>query len=379
MRVVDLEFTPIFIPYKNPYYWAQGVTEGAQLILVKLMTDKGIIGYGESISTPTSTAVISFLNQAKKLIIGKDVYENERIFSDVYQYLFQAHGTCSAPRFAGQILCGIEIAFWDAKGKELNKPVYQLLGGKQHDSLQYFGFAQGENAEEIASDAKKLEKAGYKVIYIKVGKKNEEEDVDIIRKTRNAIGSNRRLRIDPNEHWPILKMRRIIESVKDCNIEFIEQPCNAESLTALSHAQQKSSIPIAADQAVFTIHDAFNICKINAADMLTLGIHETGGISNFKKISQLAEAAGINICIHGLHETGITTCASNQAGALVTNLDDGNQYMNHLLTSDIISAPNLKLDGGSLNVIKGPGLGFELDEDAVKKAENNYLEKINNL
>ena len=65
MKVVDLEFTPIFIPCKKPYHWAQGITEGAQLILIKLITDKGIEGYGESIATPSSNAIISFLNQAK--------------------------------------------------------------------------------------------------------------------------------------------------------------------------------------------------------------------------------------------------------------------------------------------------------------------------
>tara|TARA_S200000501_G_scaffold47754_1_gene38503 strand:- start:594 stop:1730 length:1137 start_codon:yes stop_codon:yes gene_type:complete len=376
MKVVDIEFTPIFIPYKNPYHWAQGITEGAELILVKLRTDKGIEGYGESIATPSSKAILSFLDQAKKLIIGKDIYENDKIFKDVYQYLFQAHGTCSAPRFASQVLCGIEIAFWDAKGKEFGKPVYQLLGGKQHEALQYFGFAQGESANEIAKDAKELAQSGYKVIYIKVGKKNEEEDIEIIKKTRLAIGKNRRLRIDPNEHWPILKMRRLIESVKDYNIEFIEQPCDAESLIALSHAQQKSLIPIAADQSVFTIHDAFNICKINAADMLTLGIHETGGISNFKKIAQLAEAAGINICIHGLYESGITSYASHQLGISIPNIDDGNQIMLRFLEWDIIRKGIEFPDKMEWPVNNKVGLGFDIDEDAVKEASKLHRKKI---
>ena len=375
MKVVDLEFTPIFIPYKNPYHWAQGITEGAELILVKLRTDKGIEGYGESIATPSSKAILSFLDQAKKLIIGKDIYENDKIFKDVYQYLFQAHGTCSAPRFASQVLCGIEIAFWDAKGKEFGKPVYQLLGGKQHEALQYFGFAQGESANEIAKDAKELAQSGYKVIYIKVGKKNEEEDIEIIKKTRLAIGKNRRLRIDPNEHWPILKMRRLIESVKDYNIEFIEQPCDAESLIALSHAQQKSLIPIAADQSVFTIHDAFNICKINAADMLTLGIHETGGISNFKKIAQLAEAAGINICIHGLYESGITSYASHQLGISIPNIDDGNQIMLRFLEWDIIRKGIEFPDKMEWPVNNKVGLGFDIDKDAVKEANKLHRKK----
>ena len=375
MKVLDLEFTPIFIPYKNPYHWAQGITEGAELILVKLRTDKGIEGYGESIATPSSKAILGFLDQAKKLIIGRDIYENDRIFKDVYQYLFQAHGTCSAPRFASQVLCGIEIAFWDAKGKEFGKPVYQLLGGKQHESLKYFGFAQGESATEIAKDAKELAQSGYKVIYIKVGKKNEEEDIEIIKKTRLAIGKNRRLRIDPNEHWPILKMRRLIERVKDYNIEFIEQPCDAESLIALSHAQQKSLIPIAADQSVFSIHDAFNICKINAADMLTLGIHETGGISNFKKIAQLAEAAGINICIHGLYESGITSYASHQLGISIPNIDDGNQIMLRFLEWDIIKKGIEFPDKMEWPVNNKVGLGFDIDEDAVKEASKLHRKK----
>ena len=375
MKVVDLEFTPIFIPYKEPYHWAQGITEGAQLILVKLTTDKEIEGYGESIATHSSNAIISFLNQAKKLIVGKDIYENDKIFRDVYQYLFQVHGTCSAPRFAAQVLCGIEIAFWDAKGKELNKPVFQLLGGKHHDYLQYFGFAQGENADEISGDAKELVQAGYEVIYIKVGKKNEEEDIEIIRKTRQAIGENSRLRIDPNEHWPILKMRRLIERVKNYNIEFIEQPCNAESIIALSHAQQKSSVPIAADQSVFTIHDAFNICKINAADMLTLGIHETGGISNFKKIAQLAEAAGINICIHGLYESGITAYASHQLGISIPNIDDGNQIMLRFLQWDIIKKGSEFSDKMRWPANTKIGLGFDLDQDAVKESHRLHKSK----
>ena len=107
---MDLQFTPLFIPYKKPYYWAQGITKGAELILVTLITDKGIEGYGETISTPSCNAILALLNQVKNLIIGKDIYENEKIFKDVYQYLFQAKGTCSAPRFANQLIAGIEIS-----------------------------------------------------------------------------------------------------------------------------------------------------------------------------------------------------------------------------------------------------------------------------
>ena len=156
------------------------------------------------------------------------------------------------------------------------------------------------------------------------------------------------------------------------DIEFIEQPTDCESLSALSQVKATSPIAIAADQRAFTPYDVFDICREKAADLIVLGLHETGGISRFCEAAAIAKAAGINICIHGLYESGITTCAANQAGATVANLDDGNQYMNHLLEWDIVKSPDLQLRSGRLPVLTAPGLGFVLNEDAVSEAGEIY-------
>ena len=110
--------------------------------------------------------------------------------------------------------------------------------------------------------------------------------------------------------------------------------------------------------------------------MIVLGVHETGGISRFCKAAAIAEAAGINICLHGLYETGITTCAMNQVATTIANLDDGNQYMNHFLTEDIVEKPHLTLKAGRLPVSKGPGLGFELNFDAVARATEAHKKSV---
>merc|ERR1711957_157703 len=110
----------------------------------------------------------------------------------------------------------------------------------------------------------------------------------------------------------------------------------------------------------------------HAADVIVLGLHETGGITRFLKAAAIAEAGGVNICLHGLHETGITTCAAIQAAAVIPNLDDGNQYMNHLIKSDIIQGGPLALTNGRLRVPAGPGLGFEIDKMAVEAAAEEY-------
>jgi muconate cycloisomerase len=160
------------------------------------------------------------------------------------------------------------------------------------------------------------------------------------------------------------------------NIEFVEQPTDCESLSALAQVRAKSPIAIAADQRVFTPYDVYDVCRAQAADLIVIGLHETGGITRFIKSARIAEAAGINICIHGLYETGITTCATYQAAAVLPNLDDGNQYMNHFLAWDVIESPDIGLRNGKMAMLWGPGLGFELNLDAVARAHELYNKRV---
>ena len=145
----------------------------------------------------------------------------------------------------------------------------------------------------------------------------------------------------------------------------------------LSALPAREGDAVAADQLVFTPQDAYDVCREKAADLIVLGLHETGGIARFRKIAHIAEAAGIDICLHGLYETGITTAAANQVGATLPNLDDGNQFMNHFLKWDIVKTPDLTLKNGRLPVLGGPGLGIELDPDAVAGAAEAHLKQEN--
>ena len=367
MRISEVVTTPLWIPYKQPYHWAQGVTLGAGVILVEVRTDEGVTGYGESIATPSAEAICAYLSLAADICIGRSPFENARLMTEAYHRLFELNGTCSAPRFAGQVLAGLEMALWDVMGKAVGRPVHQLLGGAVRDVVQYFGFPQGATAEELATQAAGFADAGCNVIYVKVGR-GDDLDTEIVAKVRDAIGPERRLRLDPNEHWQPARAARMIGKLARFDIDLIEQPTHAESIDALARVRAVSPVAIAADQSVFTPHDAFDACRQHAADLLVIGLHETGGLLRFNKVAHIAAAAGIEVCIHGLYETGITTAASNQVAAATPNLDDGNQYMNHLLAWDIVKSPDLTLRGGALPVLDGPGLGFELDEDAVARA-----------
>jgi len=367
LHITEVCTTPLLVRNKEPYHWAHGTTYGAEVILVEVLTGDGVKGYGESIASPDSAGVEAFIRTAARHLVGQSVFDSRQVMRRCYHALFQAHGTCSAPRFGGQILAGLEMAMWDAAGKIAGCAVHELLGGKVRQTIEYFGFIQGESPQSLAADAARLVSEGHRVIYGKIGR-GDDLDIEIVRQVRQAVGDNVRLRFDPNEAWDPLTAARMIAKLAQYDLEMIEQPCAHPSLEALRQIRENSPVPIAADQSVFNAADVYRAVTAGAADLIVLGLHETGGIVPFLEAAAVAAAAGVNLCLHGLHETGITTCAANQVAAVIPNLDDGNQYMNHLLVSDIVISPDLALTDGRLPVLSGPGLGFEVDSDAVARA-----------
>ena len=133
MKITEINTTPLLIPYQKPFHWAQGVIDAAEVVLVEVKTDARVIGYGESIGSPSAVAIQALLQQAGSLCIGQDVFHYASLMRRVYQRLFAAHGTCSAPRFSAQVLAGLEMALWDAMGKAVARPVHELLGGPVRD------------------------------------------------------------------------------------------------------------------------------------------------------------------------------------------------------------------------------------------------------
>lgn len=374
MKITSITTTPLFIPYKTPFYWARGEVAGAEVLLVEVETDTGIKGYGECIAAPEGLAIKALVDAAAKTMIGQDPYQGRVLIREAYTRLFRAQAVCSAPRFGGQIMAGLEMALWDVLGKAADRPVHALLGGAEHKDIGYFGFAMGNTAESVAREAAELVEQGFDVIYIKAGF-GFERDRATVQAVREAIGPAPRLRIDANESWSPLQTKQIISRLAPYDLEFIEQPTQAESISALAQVRSSSPVGIAADQSVFTPEEAFDIIREQAADLIVIGPHECGGLARMTDIARIAHLSGINICVHGVYESGITTCAAHMAAAACPNLDDGNQHMLKFLEWDIVKTPELTPKAGRMPLLEGPGLGFTLDFDNVTCAAELFTER----
>lgn len=340
------------------------------MILVEIETDAGITGIGESLAAPDGDAVARLIQSLARHYVGASPFAIARLSAMSRQSHFAAIGTGSTPRFANQVQVGLELALWDLVGKAVDQPVHALLGGAVRDFIQYFGFLQGDTTEELVADTKRHLAAESPVIYLKVGR-GERKDLENVAAVR-AAAPRQRLRLDANEAWDRLTAIRMLRELSPYAPEIVEQPTASEGIEALAALRHAVDIPLAADQCVYTPADVQEVCRQRAADLIVLGLHEAGGVIPFRKSAAIAEASGINICIHGVFETGITTCASNQVGATITNLDDANQVMFQLLEEDIIESPKLGLLDGRMSIVDGPGFGFTLNADAVARAAENY-------
>lgn len=366
MKIASITTTPLALAFKEPYHWAGRVDHAAGVVLVEVETDDGLVGVGESVAAFPAEGTVAALQGVAPLFIGEPVFDIERLVTRA-RHLGSFNHT---PWYANFVLAGLEMALWDILGKAAGWPVYRLLGGAVREEVDYFGFVQGDTADELAEDARDLADAGYGIIYMKVGR-GEAADLRNTAAVREAIG-RRRLRLDPNCAWSVPEAIHMIGRLAQFEPEWIEQPTPLMSIAALRQVKETVGVPIAVDQAVFTPADVYEICRQRAADVIVLSPHEAGGLLAFGKAAAIAEAAGVPVCLHGQGVSGITDVAQHHLGVRTANLTEGNQIMHQLLVEDLVSAPDLTLTQGKLGRLDGPGLGIELDRDAVQRAAELY-------
>ena len=360
MRITAVTATPIAIPLERPFHWRSGVQERANLVLFTVETDAGVTGYGESICEDTA-GVVAYGNLMAKAFVGRSPGDVEAILGELWRdgrWRFYPH-------WSHQIASGIEVACWDALGKALGVPASTFLGGRVREEVDFMAFPQGDTAEELAEDAAVLARESHRVVYLKVGRA-ERDDEEIVAAVREAVGPEPLLRVDANEAWDVPGAVDAIRRLEAYELDWVEQPIAAGNVSGLAWIRGSVETKIAADQAVFTSHELRVVLEQEAADAIVIGSHETGGIWRMRQLAHLAETYGIPVNRHACVESAVSTFAALQVMACVPNLTLGNQVMHHLLADQLVTTP-LDLTGGRVAVPSGPGLGFELDLDAVER------------
>lgn len=369
MKINDIILTPVTVPFTEPEVWSGGSRPGITSIIVEVSTSERIVGIGESLPAPSPEVTLACLKGIRALLVGEDPFQIERLVHKLYSigglYPFATMANC--------VIGGVEMALWDIVGKALGKPVHTFFGGPVRNEVSFMFFVQRKGLEEMAADARRAVKSGFRTIYTKVGL-DYESDVAVVKALREAIGAGPRLRVDANEAWSPGTAVRILREMAPYDLEYIEQPVPMSDIEHLKVLRSRTSVPIAANQASWTNRDLYKVLAAGAVDIVMTDPHQAGGLLAFKKAAGIAEAAGVPIVFHSFGPLAITTYAAMQVIASSSNFMLDNQTYNHMLSDDVVTVPPV-FEQGRLCLPDAPGIGVELDRDKVRKYSRLYEEQ----
>jgi len=364
MKISRIEVIPYGIPVSN---FADAYTgfKRSNAVLVKIFTNDGIIGYGESCAWEpefygeTLESVSSSLEKyiAPKLI-GLDPININRILSLIDSLL--AKSSC--------VKEGVDLALFDLVGKILKVPVHTLLNGSFRDKIPIASEIGIDTPEVMSQSALDILKMGIKVIKIK-GSNDISQDVRRIKAVREAISDRVDLRLDPNAHWHTYETIKAMREVEDCNLQLLEQPVPAWDLKGMAHIRNSIGIPLMADESIWTPQDVIKIAELGAADIINIKIAKSGGLLVAKKIEAVAESAGLS-CIVGTElEPGFSSVAKIHLAASMRNLPLACEFteLPQVFVNGSILKQEIKIENGCLKVPQEPGLGFDLNEETLKE------------
>jgi L-alanine-DL-glutamate epimerase-like enolase superfamily enzyme len=365
MKITAVRATCVALPYRRPEIWADGMRPGVNNVIVEIETDAGIVGWGEATcgsgnsADPTREVIVAFA----PYLIGEDPRAINRHIDRFY--------TLARWRlwrvFTNTALAAIESALWDIKGKALGEPVSELIGGRLRDRIPVFGYLMHDTPEAMATEAARLAKSGFKVLYFKVGL-SEEEDDRTVRAVREGAGPKARLRIDVNETWDVATaVRRIEDLHARYRLDFVEQPLPGSDMFGMAELRRRVRVPIAVNQSSWTLEDVLACVRHGAGDVVVAGLHWLGGILAMVKAGAICQAATIAFCRHSSGEMGIAAAAGFHAMATMPLIDDGSQtYFSHW-PHDIVEGDAMAIVDGCQPVPSAPGLGIAVDRRRVEE------------
>ncbi len=368
MKITRIETIPVRVPIRAEFQirGALGYHTESPFLLLKVHTDEGITGLGEVSCTPvwsgedSTTARHIIQNFLEPAIVGQDPRDIERLTTVMRRAVANHPFTKS----------GIEIALWDILGKATGLPVYRLLGGPVRDRVTIKMSVSGAappRAMEIASWA--LSK-GLTALKVKVGIEPQ-GDIERVKAVRSVVGPNFRMGVDANGGWaPRIAIQTIRTLIEECNIYFAEQPVPPLDVQWLADVRRNVTVPVMADESCYTLQDAMAIARAQAADILSVYVGKGGGIGPARKITAIAEAAGLTCTVGSNLELGVA-CAAMAHLATASPGIGAEEFpcdiLGTLAYEHDLLAETLTYRDGAVYAPDKPGLGVELDEAAVAR------------
>ncbi|MEK7783175.1 MAG: enolase C-terminal domain-like protein [Candidatus Binatota bacterium] len=379
MKITAIETIPIKLPTRRAHQWASLTTPIGVYVIIKLITDEGLVGLGEAPvlkdwggdhmkyygETPQTTVHIINGILAPALA-GKDPTQIEALHR-VMDQAIKGYPYAKA---------AIDMAVYDVVGKAFKVPAYQLLGGRYRERVAIAHSIGLMEIGKAVEEAIQVKDEGVKAIKLKGGQEPK-RDVELVEQIRKAVGPDIHIAVDANQGYSTPKVAvDTIKAMEEYGIRYMEQP--VEGIDAMAEVARRVDTPIMADESAWTPQDVMEIIRKKAAQIISLYTTKPGGLFKAKKVAAVAEAGALQCNVNGSVETGVGNAANLHLAAstavaslacvvpVSTPKGKGKKGIAGIYYQDDIVTEPFDYTDGEIIVPSKPGLGIELDEEKVE-------------
>ena len=345
-------------------------------LFLKVSTDEGISGWGEPIVEGRAESVRAAVEEMSEYLVGKDPFRIEDHFQVLHRGGFYRGGPILT-----SALSGIEQALWDIKGKTLHVPVYELLGGAAREKIRVYSWIGGDRPADVAGAARAQMEAGFTAVKMNATEELHYIDshtrldaaVERLAAVREVGGPELDIAIDFHGRVHKGLAKALARELGLYKPMFIEEPVLPENTEALREVAHHTTAPIALGERLYTRWGFKGVLTDGYVDVVQPDLSHAGGILETRKISAMAEAFDVAVAPHcplgpislaaSLQLDACTPNAFIQEQSLGIHYNEGSDLLDYLKDPAVFA-----YERGYVAVLKGPGLGIEIDEEKVREA-----------
>jgi muconate cycloisomerase len=365
MRIAAVEVIPYALPLERPYVTASGTLERREMVLLRLRTEDGVVGLGEAVPLSlrggaTLDRVERSLARLTKRLARLDVaaMASEQPLGPAVDALIHV---AAGRRLPAPAKAAVEMALFDLAGRISGRPLWGMLRGETWAPVRCNATLAADSPRELAAESAAWRDRGYGTFKLKLGLGDEGERA---RAVRESVGPDARLRVDANGAWSADQAIAVLGDIEPLGIELVEQP--VATLREMAKVAAATTIPIAADESVTSAKEANRAARSGACRLATVKLSKVGGIGPAATI-----AAEVPVYLSSALDGPVGIAAAAHAAQALYRDHEDPGLAHGLATQELfagtIASAECELREGLLRLPDGPGLGVEIDEEALER------------
>jgi len=352
------------VPFDKPFHGGTYTVTSRATIVARVFTDEALVGEAFAGDQRENGGDMCRLIEGdlKKLIVGEDLFSIDKLWNK----MFATSVNVSDKRLLLGAISLIDMALWDAVGKEAKQPLYKVLGGYR-DKIPIISiggyYQEGKTLEDFAKEVAHYKELGMAGVKFKVGRMNVEEDVERVKAARDAVGDDFAIATDANMAWTSRQTIKFARLVERFNIAWLEEPVHWYNFRRDMRAVRDAvDIPLSAGQSEVTRFGCWELMDTGAIDICNVDSSICGGVTEWMKIADLASLYGVSMGHHEEWQIAMHLFGAIPHGTYVECFAD--PLRDPLFDTFVV---NKKIKRGFIELPNKPGLGLELNEELIRK------------